>query len=475
MKNAVHTLRFRLTVSYALILSLILAAFGGLLYGLVRYQLLHHHDGELVEAAGAVSGILSEEEDCAHLTESQRRRLDQIGHLVLFHEVEGEGRVFYRSPDSSGLPDPAQRYALSRPASDAARFETVPGAKAPSRMYSLPYSSRSGRRGVIHVVHGLGDVPGPLASLRISFFLMAPVAVLLSAAAGWWLAARALAPVDAATRTAREIEASSLSRRLPVPKGHDEMTRLVATFNQMFARLEASFEGMKRFTADAAHELRSPLATMRGAIDVALALPREASEYHEVLASVGEDVDRLRSIAEDLLVLARADAGRIKLDKSAVRWDVAVAEVVGSFQPIAAKRGVSLRAECAPGFVLQGDERWLRQLLFNLIDNALKFSAASDEHERPRLVSVELTRSSSSARLDVVDSGPGMPSEALGRVFERFYRLDGVHSILPTEGSGLGLAIAAWIVEAHGGTITAQNRPEGGCVLSVSLPLDHLA
>ena len=352
MSTPAHGVRFRLTSWYALTLSLVLAVFGGLLYGVVRYQLIHHHDAELVDAAGAIVRILSEQEDCEHLSDSQRKRLDQVGHVVLFHEVEGEGRVFYRSPDASALPAPMEQYARSR-TGDASWFETIASPKRPLRMYSAPYRSRAGRRGVIHVIHRLGDVPAPLANLRIALLLMAPLAVLLSAGAGWWLAGRALAPVDQVTRAAREIEASSLSRRLPAPKGQDEITRLVATFNQMIARLEASFDGMKRFTADAAHELRSPLATMRGAIDVALARPRDACEYRDVLASVGEDVDRLRSIAEDLLVLARADAGRLTLEKSPVHLDVAVGEVVESFQPLAASRGVSLSARSSGPIILQ--------------------------------------------------------------------------------------------------------------------------
>lgn len=153
---------------------------------------------------------------------------------------------------------------------------------------------------------GLGDLPGPLAGLRLALLLMAPLAVFFSSIGGYWLAGRALAPVDEVTRMAQEIGASSLSRRLPVTNAHDEVARPVDTFNQMIARLEGSFESMKRFTVDASHELRGPLTTMRGAIDVALSKPREAGDYKQALVSVGEDVNRLRSIAEDLLVLSES-------------------------------------------------------------------------------------------------------------------------------------------------------------------------
>jgi signal transduction histidine kinase len=234
--------------------------------------------------------------------------------------------------------------------------------------------------------------------------------------------------------------------------------------------LESSFEAMKRFIADASHELRGPLATMRGAIDVALSRPREASEYRETLASVGEDVDRLRSIAEDLLVLARADAGRIAIERQPVRLDVVTAEVVESFEALAAERGVSLCARCVEAVTVAGDERWLRQLAFNLVDNAVKFSASAKAGDEPPSVSIEVAEHDGAGMLSVADTGPGIPEQALPRIFERFYRADDARSYRG-EGVGLGLSIAAWVVEAHGGRISAANRPDGGSLFTVSLPL----
>lgn len=467
MSGLVHSMRFRLTLWYAASLSLVLAAFGALLYGLVHYQLTRHHDAGLQAAAAEVSQVLSKHDDCEHLTQPQRERLDQIGHTILFHEVEGERRVFYRSPDSAGWTGRIDVHAQA-PLSDDGWFETLPGERGPLRMYTQPYRSRAGRRGLIHVVHGIGDIVQPLASLRLALMVMAPVAVLLSALGGYWLAGRALAPVDQVTRMAREIGASSLGRRLPSPKAADEIGRLVETLNQMIARLETSFEAMRRFTADASHELRSPLANMRGAIDVVLARPREAGEYERVLASVGEDVDRLRSIVEDLLVLARADAGRIRLERVPVRLDIVAAEVVESFLPSAAAQGVSVSADCRTAVTVLGDERWLRQLVVNLVGNAVKF-AASAEGSASAVVDVD--EAGGRASLSVADTGPGIPVEALGHVFERFYRADESRSSSVASGFGLGLAIASWVVEAHAGQITAENRPEGGTRVVVNLPL----
>lgn len=469
MTTLFHTLRFRVAAWCALVLALVLTTLGSLLYGIVRYQLLRHHDEALHEAARSVEQVLSEEPDCERLTPEQKERLERIGHLVLFHEVEGQGRVFYRSPDAAGLPIPIRASASVASMGDRGWFETVSAEGALLRIYSRPYRARSGRRGIVHVVENLGDVVAPLASLRLALLLMAPLAVLVSALGGYWLAGRALAPVDAVTRLAREIEASSLSSRLPAPKAPDEIGRLVDTFNQMIARLQESFESMRRFTADASHELRGPLTTMRGSIDVALARPREGGEYCDVLQSLGEDVDRLRSIVEDLLVLARADAGRVVLEKSPVRLDVVASEVAESFLTVACERGLSLSADCPHPVLVNGDERWLRQLVVNLVDNAVKFSAATGIGA-PGWIRVEVTGADGAVRLCVSDSGPGIPEKALDRVFDRFYRADVARPYRGTEGCGLGLAIAAWIAEAHGGTIRAENQPGGGSRFTVTVP-----
>lgn len=472
MSALFDTMRFRLTLWYTVVLSVILCAFGLVTYVLMRHQLVRHHDGALWEAAAQVTRVLAQQEDCVNLTAGQRAELDRLGHVVLFHEMGGQNRLLYRSPDSADTRLPFEKYSALVPETPDGRFDRIQSGNELLRMYSVPFRSRAGRPGVIHVVEGLGNILAPLTGLRLILLVMAPIAVVVSAAGGYWLARRALAPVDDVTRLAREIGAGNLARRLPVPKVHDEIGRLVDTLNQMIGRLEASFEGIRRFTGDAAHELRGPLTTMKGAIEVALSRDRESSQYRAALASVGEDVERLRSISEDLLVLARADAGHLELVKAPLRLDVVAAEVVESLSGRAAGRGVSLSARCATPVVALGDERWLRQLILNLCDNAIKFSAPGSGAAAQARVEVEVLVDNGAVRLDVVDSGPGIPEGAIGRIFERFFRADEARGRgLIAEGSGLGLPIAAWIAQAHGGRISAENRTGGGARFSVSLPL----
>ncbi len=465
------TLRLRLALWHALALSVILAVFAALIYGVVRDQLIRHHDANLIDTARSVGRILSSEADCETLTDAQRGELERLGPLVLVHEVGGERRIFFQSADKRGLnaligskPDEA-----AIPASG--RFEMLGTEAQPIRLYSEPYRSRGGRSGLIQAAQGLGEVPLPLASLRLALLLMSPLAVALAALGGYGLARRALAPVAEVTRLAREIEAGSLNRRLPLPHSQDEIGSLVTTLNQMIGRLEAAFEAMRRFTADASHELRGPLTTMRGAIDVALAQPREAAEYRETLLSVGHDVDRLRSITADLLVLARADAGRIPIESAPVRLDVLADEIAETMGSTLSPGGVQVVVESSMPVLVLGDERWLRQLVFNLVHNAVKFAGAKPKDKPQALVRMTVSVAAGRGLLSVSDNGPGIPEDKIGHVFERFYRADPARTLGDQEGSGLGLSIAAWIASVHQGEIRVENRDEGGCRFIVSLPL----
>lgn len=466
-----RTFRGRLTLGYSAVLTLILTCFGVVLYFVVRGQLLRHHDQELIETAGAIQAIIGQHEDCEHLTPKQVAELNGHSKLVLFHSVGGDPAVFYRSPDLETLMAAREISARPRFLEERATFKTYTEKGGYLRVYTRPYRSRAGRQGVIRVMERTGDVEMPLANLRLSLLLLAPVAVAASAAVSYGLAGRALAPVVEVTQLAREIESTQLSRRLPSRPVPDEIGRLIETFNQMIARLEASFESMKRFTGDASHELRSPLANMQSTIEVALSRPRDTDDYRAALGSLNEDVGRLRHIVADLLLLAQADSGRLSLQLGPTRLDVLAGETVESFAERAGTLGVSLTMDPSPEVVIQGDERWLRQLAQNLVENAIRFSGSDGEAARPAEVRVAVTADSGASTLTVDDNGPGIPEADLDRVFERFYRVDTARRHSAEGGAGLGLAICAWIVQEHGGSIRAIRRPEGGTSMVATLPI----
>lgn len=460
------TLRYQLTAWHCFALAVVLFVFGVLLYGLVRHHLLHHHDEPLRAGAGTILKILAEQEDCHDLNAHQVERLGKIGKLALIHEDLGERAVFFRSPELVGSPVEPKLTNLPLKGGAAPRFETLQMEGMPWRVLSLPYQSRAGRHGVIRVLENMGDIQETLEALRLGLLLLAPAGILISALGGYWLSGKALAPVGRITAMAQDIEANNLDQRLPHPGVDSEIGRLVDTLNRMFGRLDASFDAMKRFTADASHELRSPLATMQNTIDITLEQPRTVEEHRATLMNIGVDVTRLSAIVEDLLLLARADAGRLAMRMEPVRLDGIMEAQVEAHQAEAQARGINLRISMSETTPVLGDERWLYQLLGNLIGNALKFTPGGG------LVSLSLNRVEDKVRLAIEDSGPGIPEADLEKVFERFFRSDPARSRSHAPGSGLGLAITAWIAEAHGASIQASNRPGGGAAFTVHFPAD---
>ena len=459
-----RTLRFRLTVWTCTALAVILLAFGGTVYLTVRHRMVHHHDEPLLEMAAAVQHILNEQEDCHDLLPDQLQTLDHLGRLILVHEVEGGHEIFYESPGMKANALAQAVGGLDWETNRKAHLTTIQEHGLPWRVLSMPYQSRRGRKGIIRLMENLGDIEETLRSLRLALLLMTPAGIALAAIGGYWLSGKALAPVDQITQRAREIEATKLDQRLEAPAHDDEIGRLVNTLNHMFGRLETSFEAMKRFTADASHELRTPLATLRNTVDVILDRPRSPEEQRAALESIGEEVARLQSIVEDLLLLARADAGRLVMRREAIRLGQLAAALAATYEARVQERRIDLQVDTtAPGLVL-GDERWLFQAVGNLLDNALKFTP-----EGGRVV-LEVREARGTVSLAVSDSGPGLPEDNLDRIFERFFQTESSRNRGANAGAGLGLAIVAWIIHAHDGTLAASNVPGGGARIQFDLP-----
>ena len=459
-----RTLRFRLTVGYCTTLAIVMLLLGALMYGIVRYRLLRHHDAMLTQKVTQIRAILETPGASTALTSSQLEALDHLGENILVHEQGGAHPTHYQSPEMMANPLAPSVQTLGWAEVPARRFTTARVKGESWRVVAEPYQANHGRRGVIRLMEDNEDIQDTLTHLRFAMLVLIPAGILGSAMGGFWLAGRALAPVGRIAKMAREIEASKLDQRLPNPGVDDEIGRLVVTLNRMIARLESSFDTMKRFTADASHELRNPLATMRNTIDVIMERPRTLGEQQAALASLGEDVDRLRRIVEDLLLLAKADNGHLAMDRETVRLDSLVQALAEIHQPMAQEAGVTLEVAAPGSAAVEGDERWLYQMVGNVLGNALKFTPPGGR------VRMEVTPEGEVVRLRVRDTGPGIPDEDLERIFQRFYQADPSRTRDRKPGSGLGLAIAAWIVKSHGGRISAANEPGGGAVFTVELP-----
>jgi heavy metal sensor kinase len=303
------------------------------------------------------------------------------------------------------------------------------------------------------------------AELRAFAWQLAGVGTIVLAvglAGGWLVSARILRPVAAISAAASAISAANLSERIDPQQVDRELADLAGVLNAMFERLEAAFERQARFTADASHELRTPLAVIRSHTELALNRPRTAEEYRQTIDTCLRATDRMTALVQGLLTLARADAGKLDLQRRPVDLKEVVEESVTLFRPLAEGKGVSLAASLAP-VTVAGDAVRLAQVVTNLLSNAVQYNRPGGQ------VHAELRVASGKAVLTVADTGCGIPEEDRPHIFERFYRVDKARSHA-SGGHGLGLAICKSIVEAHGGTIDFETQPQQGCTFWVRLP-----
>jgi two-component system OmpR family sensor kinase len=304
----------------------------------------------------------------------------------------------------------------------------------------------------------------PMRELRSTALMLTGVGagiLLLGLVGGWWLASRAIRPIEDISATAVKISAGDLAQRIDVGETESELGRLASVLNSTFARLDAAFAQQQQFTSDAAHELRTPISVMLTQTQTALNRERSAAEYRETLESCQRAAQRMRRLIESLLELARFDAGQQPMKR--LRFDLAqvARDCVTSIQPLAETRQVKLACELPP-LECEGDSERLAQVVNNLLTNAITYNKENGE------VRVRGEVKNGSVILTVSDNGAGISAEALPHVFDRFYRADSSRS---SGNTGLGLAISKAIVGAHGGEIEVSSQPGVGSVFTVRLPL----
>ncbi len=317
----------------------------------------------------------------------------------------------------------------------------------------------------ISIGYPIEEIGETLNSLFSYLLIAFPIVVIISTFGGWFLAKVSLQPVDDITRSAQEITAHNLSRRLPMPLANDEIARLTATLNQMIERLEASFIQIRQFTADASHELRTPLAILMGELEVALRSPKSAEQYRRILESAQEEVSRLSKVVRNLLELSRAESGQVKIDMTTLNVSSLISDICEDIELLAEEKNQTLETIIEPNITIQGDDVRLHQAFLNIVDNAVKYTPAGGS------ILVRLLRESGFAVLRVSDTGVGIPETDLPHIFDRFYRVDKARS-QDVQGNGLGLAIVKWIIEAHHGTIAVESIASKGTIFTVRLKAD---
>ncbi len=451
-------IRWKLTIWYGVVLSLILIAFDLGVYEMVRRHLSTRIDQELrveLHELGQEIAISQAQPDFLRELELRFGR-----HQNCEFEVHSpDGHSLFRS---TRLGQEHIGGAVSQASATPAIAETTIAGLGRFRTASQTIDGAVGPLW-IQVAAPLAPYLAELRAFGVILSAAGPLALATALGGGYVLARKALTPVDRMAAAARQISARRLDRRIEVPHAHDELGRLAETLNDMIDRLRDSFDEMRRFTADAAHELRTPLAVLQSEAEVALRASRTEEEYRRVLESILEETVRLSRLADQLLTLCRQDAGLAPATVEQVRLDILVHNVAEHLRVVAAEKGLAWEITPLEPYGVAGDAAQLRQVFVNLFDNAIKYTPAGG-----RIAIAGAIRDGRMV-ISVTDTGLGIPPEHLPHVFDRFYRVDKSRSRDPG-GTGLGLAICKAIVESHGGGITIGGNLGTGTRVCVSLP-----
>jgi heavy metal sensor kinase len=449
-------LRLRLTLAFALVMAVVLAATGAFLYLRLQASLGESIDENLRLRAADVAALVLRDE-----TALETRGFGGDDDEGLAQLIDGEGAVLGATTPrvAARLLD---REQLAQVDEDGT-FVVRPALDGDEdwRLLIRPAVVTSGfpSRGFVVVGASLDDRDEALGSLLAQLLVGLPLALAVASLAGYGVASAALRPVEAMRGRAAAISGDSAGARLPVPLARDEIRRLGETLNGMLARVEAARERERSFVADASHELRTPLALLKAELELALRRPREAAELERAVRSAADEADRLAQLAEDLLVLARADEGRLPLRRERLRVRGVLDGVRERYARRAADAGRRLAVRAPAGLEVDGDRLRLEQALGNLVDNALRHGGGA----------IELAARADEGRthIGITDDGRGFPADFLPNAFARFTRSDEARA---GGGAGLGLAIVEVVAAAHGGTVRAANRPGGGAEVWLALP-----
>jgi len=459
-----NTFRFRITLWYVLFFAVLFVLFSLFLQAALGHVLEHRLDETLAVESNTTAAMLLDEMDemkgdmakaAPEAVSGMRLRGSTVAVLAGRHLLAAS------SPLGQTEVDLLAGGAAANPAFDL--------------LLALPTVGPHGARAAVHreaierqtyfvvAVQPLDQVAADLGLLRRILLLALPLMIGLAGLGGFWLAGRSLAPLGWMAQQAHHITAGSLNTRLEIGKAADELAVLAASFNELLSRLDLSFESMRRFVADASHELRTPLSIIRGEADVALSQDRSVNEYREALAIIQDESRRLSRLVDDLLNLARADAGRLNLQSEKFYLNDLLGECCRSAQSLASAGGITLECSAAGDLAFRGDEVLLRRMVMNLLDNAIRYTPPGGH------VSAALEVEHSQFRIRITDTGVGISPEAVPHLFERFYRADAARS-RRDGGFGVGLAIVKWIAEAHHGSVSLVTGPEKGATFTIALP-----
>ena len=454
------TLHARLTLWYFVSLALIVTLFAGASWFAMRASMVHSIDRDLRFRIEEVAPYIQKHglNSRAQFEQAFAESPDAAIVGVFVQIVDAQGTMVYESDVLR-----AHRVAkLPEPEGDGSPMARTAGDERWPVRIASQHIVVNGVVLTVHVVEPLRDMLNSLREFRVVFLLLTVAALALTTTAGYWMSRRALAPVEQIRKQAEAIDPADLTARLMEPPVDDELARLARTLNAMLARIEAAFHSMQRFTADASHELRAPLALILTAGEVSLRRERTREELAGVIGKIVGEARHMSRLVENLLELARSDARQLHVELTPVDLGPLLRGLCDEMMAPAAAKGIALTAELPEEtLAVMGDVTELRQLFVILLDNAIKYTESGG-------IQVNAHRMGKEIEIAVMDTGIGIEGDALPHVFERFWRVDKVRS-RAEGGAGLGLSLAEQIVERHGGSIGAESEPGTGSTFTVRL------
>src|SRR5271156_3514640 len=458
-------LRFRLALSYVIFFSVLLVLLGMLFRQLLSVTFQAQMENVLDEEWGAAKGYLRTGPEGPNWFYDEKdpdesftvRRVQRVYMLADTRGNKLQDSAIY---DSLGIDPPAEIRSILQSGKPAIRVRTDPGG-VPYMIRSGLWVDHDGHKYYLAIGRAIDYNDQVIKNFTLDYFSWVPLVIVLSGLLGWFLAGRALDPVNSVAEAAQKITHSNLDVQIPARNADDELDRLIEAFNHMMTRLNHSFEQIRQFSTDVSHELRTPLTVVRGQLEVALFTAQTVEQYRDAMADALEGVERLSNIVRALLMLSQAESGQLALQKAELNLTELIRDQVDQHQIPAEAEDVRLSCELPATCIVSADRIQIERLVSNLLGNAIKYTPAGG------MVKVRLIPGFDHVKLLVEDTGVGISLEHLPHIFDRFYR---VPSADAEKGLGLGLSFVAWIAKAHGGTINVESTLQEGTRFTVLLP-----
>ena len=457
---------FKMTLWYVftfLVSALVVCTF---LYLGLRHQLLKEVDQFLLDETKEMERVLSQEpKETYFLMRFEDEVMTRKYYPFFFRILNKDGEPLYVSKGFQEMKYVSNDRVLTNAKNRKETREEIhaPGRKRTFRIISTPLYMDGRLTYIIQLGTHLHFVRKNLSDFKGHILVVFPIILVLGALGGWLLARKSLSPIGYIASKAQSITFQNLSERLALRGTSDEMDDLIQTINGMIARLEGSFKRMAEFTADASHELKTPICAMRGEAEILLSKGRSVEEYQEGLAHFIEQFDRLNQMINDLILLSKFDVTQVELKMAPLRLDLLIKDICNLFQVLAEQNKITLEVDTLPEVMVMGDKMRLQQLFTNLIDNAIKYTPEGS-------INITMEKNREYVLVKVQDTGIGIPQEEQEKIFKRFYRMDKSRS-RETGGVGLGLSIAEWIAHAHHGRIEVYSKVNQGSTFTVYLPI----